>query len=391
MAAREKETGMINQLQETKRIRLLDVLRGFAIIGTLGTNIWLFTQPGDSISMFIDGGGRSLIELLQSIFINGKFLGLLTIMFGIGLELKYRKASRDRLPWLPLYIWTMAILFIDGLLHYLLVFDYDILMSYAITGIIVAFIIKCREKIMTRWMRITATIHVIGVLFYSASTIFVLQDPAFQSFMDRLAVGTSDIYINGTYVEQIQYRIEAFFSLRMEAIAIIFMNIFLYLLGIRLMRAGAFASDENGRRIRRKLLYWGIGVGLPLNLLALVPGGYFEIPIRYLFAPILSLGYIGVIAWLMESGILRWFMARFEAIGKTALSCYVLQNIVASVLFYSWGFRLAPITSPFGTLFAWAGITVLMMVISHLFVKYWGTGPLEWMWRTLSYRPFRKN
>lgn len=376
-------------MQNQSRIRLLDVIRGVAIIGTLGTNIWIFTQPGNSLSMFINGGS-SLYEILQSIFINGKFLGLLTIMFGIGMELKYRKVLRDQLPWLPLYVWTMVILFFDGLLHYLFVFEYDILMSYAVTGIIVAFIIKCREKIMRRWMIVTAVIHIVGVLLFSASMIFVLRDPTILNMMDRLSVGTSEVYINGTYLEQLQYRIIGFISLRMEAIAILFMNIFLYLFGIQLIRKGAFASDENGKRIRRKLFYWGVGIGLPLNLLTLVPGGYFEIPVRYLFAPVLSFGYIGIISWLMESGIFHWLMKRFEAIGRTALSCYVLQNIIASVLFYSWGFRLAPITGHLGTFIAFVGITILMVFVSYLFLKFWGTGPLEWIWRKLSYQPFRK-
>ena len=246
------------------------------------------------------------------------------------------------------------------------------------------------KKIMRRWMIVTAVIHIVGVLLFSASMIFVLRDPTILNMMDRLSVGTSEVYINGTYLEQLQYRIIGFISLRMEAIAILFMNIFLYLFGIQLIRKGAFASDENGKRIRRKLFYWGVGIGLPLNLLTLVPGGYFEIPVRYLFAPVLSFGYIGIISWLMESGIFHWLMKRFEAIGRTALSCYVLQNIIASVLFYSWGFRLAPITGHLGTFIAFVGITILMVFVSYLFLKFWGTGPLEWIWRKLSYQPFRK-
>lgn len=313
-------------------------------------------------------------------------------MFGIGLALKYGKASQENLPWLPLYIWTMVILFIDGLLHYIFVFEYDILMSYAITGMIVAFIIRCREKIITAWMSAAAAIHIIGILFFTASLIFVSQDPTYMAFMDRLSDLVSDVYFEGTYLEQLQYRIEEFISLRAEAISILFLNIFLYLLGIRLYRAGAFASDNNGRKIRKKLLYWGFGIGLPLNMLALVPGDLFEVPIRFLFAPILSLGYIGLIALILESGILKWLMRRFEMIGKTALSCYVIQNIIASIIFYSWGFGLAPVTGVYGTLVGWLVITIMMMIISHLFLKLWGIGPLEWIWRTWSYKPFlRKN
>ncbi|GAK05142.1 hypothetical protein JCM19037_3613 [Geomicrobium sp. JCM 19037] len=54
--------------------------------------------------------------------------------------------------------------------------------------------------------------------------------------------------------------------------------------------------DKKGMYIQKKLMLWGFSIGLPLNLLSLVPGGYFEIPVRFLFAPVLTFGYIGLIA-----------------------------------------------------------------------------------------------
>ncbi|MBK3496323.1 DUF418 domain-containing protein [Viridibacillus sp. YIM B01967] len=363
-------------MEQSKRIRLLDVLRGFAIIGTLGTNIWLFAQPG----VLMSSGGwldsfEAFLAALQSVFVNGKLLGLLTIMFGIGLELKYRKAQRNGLPWLPFYIWTMALLFLDGLLHYLFVFEYDILMSYALTGIIVAFLIRSREGVMNRWMKVSAIVHAIGVTIFSLLWMAVLRD---ESFIAEIAVGFREIeelYTEGGYWEQVAYRLLDFIGLRAEAIAILFMNIALYIVGIRLFRSGAFHANEEGRCIRRRLLRWGLGLGMPLNMLLLVPGGLFDLLVRYLFAPILSLGYIGLLAWMLE---------------KAALSCYVLQNILASLLFYSWGFSLAPVHSVYAILATWIGISIVMMLAAHLFVKKIGTGPLEWLWRKLSYMPFKR-
>lgn len=379
---------------QSKRIRLLDVLRGFAIIGTLGTNIWLFARPGDFLSVMSTGGWldsfEALLAALQTVFVNGKLLGLLTIMFGIGLELKYRKAQRDGLPWLPFYIWTMALLFFEGLLHYIFVFEYDILMSYALTGIIVAFLIRSRETIMNRWMKGAAIVHVIGVILFSLLWMAILRD---ESLIAEITKGFDEIenlYTEGSYWEQVAFRLRDFISLRFEAIAILLMNIALYIVGIRLFRNGAFHENEKGRRIRRRLLKWGIGLGVPLNMLLLVPGGIFDLPVRYLFAPILSLGYVGFIAWMLEKGWWKWLLSRFEAIGKAALSCYVLQNIIASLLFYSWGFELAPVHSVYIILAAWIGISIIMMMAAHLFIKSMGTGPLEWLWRKLSYMPFNR-
>ncbi|WP_096186514.1 DUF418 domain-containing protein [Evansella halocellulosilytica] len=381
-------------MEQSKRIRLLDILRGFAIIGTLGTNIWIFAQPGDVFSLLSSGEWIDSFEggltALQAVFVNGKLLGLLTIMFGIGLELKYRKAQRDGLPWLSFYIWTMVLLFLDGLLHYLFVFEYDILMSYALTGIIVAFLIRKGEASMNRWMKRAAIVHVIGVAIFSLIWTAMLRD---ETVMTEIVRGFSDVeqlYTEGGYWEQVTYRMSDFIGLRAEAIAILLMNITLYIIGIRLFRSGAFHENEKGRKIRRNLLKWGIGLGLPLNMLFLIPGGLFDLPVRYLFAPVLSLGYIGLLALMLEKGWWKWLLSRFEAIGKSALSCYVLQNIIASFLFYSWGLNLAPVNHPYAVFAAWIGISIVMMIAAHLFVKTMGTGPLEWLWKKLSYMPFKQ-
>jgi uncharacterized protein len=373
------------------RIRLLDVLRGFAIIGTLGTNIWIFAESGYT-DLYAESWSESIgstLALLQEVFVNGKFLGLLTTLFGIGLELKYRKAQRESLPWLSFYIWTMTLLFIDGLLHYMFAFEYDVLMSYAITGIIVAFIIRSREAIMHRWMKGAAAIHIIGVTALSISFPIALSEQNITGEIFRGMKNVETLYIYGGYWDQVIYRINNFFTLREEAIGILFMNIALYIIGIKLLRKGAFQDNEEGRAIRKKLLIWGTGIGVPLNMLILVPGDYFDLPVRYLFAPILSIGYIGLLALAVERGWLTWIMARFEAIGKTALSCYVLQNIIAAVLFYSWGFNFAPMNNVYAVFLTWLGIGIAMMIIAHLFIKIIGTGPLEWVWRNLSYRPFK--
>ena len=80
-----------------KRIALLDILRGFAIIGTLGTNIWIFAYLGDLNLVFGNvlepwwSSGDRLVQTIMLILVNGKFLGMLTLLFGAGMELKRQK------------------------------------------------------------------------------------------------------------------------------------------------------------------------------------------------------------------------------------------------------------------------------------------------------------
>lgn len=148
-------------MENKKRIRSLDILRGLAILGTLGTNIWLFAYLGDVNYIFTFThnkwwlSGDDFLRILFLSLINGKSLGLLAIMFGVGLELKYQQSKRLNQTWPGRYIWLSLLLLMEGLLHFTFVLEYDILMSYAVTAIVVSFIVKMR-KTMIRITMISA-------------------------------------------------------------------------------------------------------------------------------------------------------------------------------------------------------------------------------------------
>src|SRR5437868_3992265 len=144
-----------------RRIEALDVLRGIAIMGTLGTNIWIFTDPGGPAGYLESAAHGWAFETFLRFLTNGKFLGLLTLMFGIGLELQYRSAIRKGLRWPGRYLWRAALLFAEGTLHYVLVFEFDVLMGYAITAMLVAYLIGRSERAITRWMVAAGAVHIL--------------------------------------------------------------------------------------------------------------------------------------------------------------------------------------------------------------------------------------
>ena len=379
-----------------QRIQLLDVLRGVAVLGTLGTNIWLFSMVGAAEGDVFGGSWWAswddFLLAVTTFFTNGKFLGMLTILFGVGLEIQYQSARRRGLRWPVRYLWRSVLLLFEGFLHYLLVFEFDILMGYAVVAILVAFMVGRSERFIKRAMWISGGAHVFftGLLSVAVSLFLLFEEPngASAGLFDEEA---ARVYTSGSWLEQVSYRLDNFFSYRIEAIAIIPMSVFLFLLGVRLMRSGAFADDENGRRLRRKMLRWGLLVGVPLNLLSFVPGYLFEVPVRYLFAPILSIGYIGLVALVFERGWIEWLSDRLAEVGRMALSCYVLQNVLASVVFYGWGFGLTGRVGSSGTLAILLAIMVLLVAFSHLWLRRFSQGPFEAVWRTLSMLPFRKS
>ncbi|MBJ8029025.1 DUF418 domain-containing protein [Bacillus cereus group sp. N21] len=364
-----------------KRIRLLDILRGFAVLGTLGTNIWIFAYLGDISYIFTFDHAiwwmsvNDFIRLFVLFLVNGKLLGLLTIMFGVGLELKYQQSLRKGNTWPGVYLWTSFILLLEGFIHFTLVMEYDILMSYGITAIIVAFIIKRGDKWINRAMKM------IGI-FHGAAMLVILAIFMYLKFIGgNISLGNANeivtLYSDGTWFEQIHYRLTNFIANRLEVIFVIPMNIFLFLLGIRLMRAGAFSPDENGKRIRTKMLEIGIMIGVPLNLLIFIPGGIFDLPARYLFAPFLSILYIALIAKMIESFEHSWLWRRLENVGKMSLSCYVLQNILSSILFYGWGFDLGGKVNSLSIVFIWICICFFEIYFATFWLARFKFGPME--------------
>lgn len=364
-------------MEERKgRIRLLDILRGFAVLGTLGTNIWIFAHLGDLsyITTYYFSGWWNADDFLRMavlFLVNGKLLGLLTIMFGVGLELKYRQALRKGNTWPGVYIWTSAFLIIEGLIHFTLVMEYDILMSYGLTAIIVAFIVKKDDRFISKTMKVIGSIHavlILGILILS----LLGANASLGHFGDVVS-----LYRDGTWLQQIQYRLSHFLLLRTEAIWVIPMNIFLFLLGVRLMRSGVFAPDENGRRKRDKLFKLGIYIGLPLNLLIFVPGGDFDLAVRYLFAPLMSLGYIALIGSMIEYKKWNRLWNLLENVGKMSLSCYVVQNILSSILFYGWGFALGGKLDSLQIIVCWGIITFIQLLFASIWFRFFHLGPLE--------------
>lgn len=363
--------------QRKDRIRLLDILRGFAILGTLGTNIWIFAHAGDLsyITTFDHSGwwgANDLLRMIVLFLVNGKLLGLLTIMFGVGLEMKYRQAKRKGKPWPGVYLWAVLFLVLEGLLHFILVMEYDILMSYGVTAIIAAFIVKGGDRLIARTMIVIGSVFAIAILALAGLMLASGASVSLGSFDDVVA-----LYQEGTWMEQVQYRLANFLPLRMEAILVIPTNVFLFLLGIRFMRSGVFSPDENGKKLRKRLFRLGIYVGVPLNLLIFVPGGAFDLPVRYLFAPLMSMGYIAILARMIQYTKLEWLWRLLENAGKMSLSCYVLQNLMASAVFYGWGLGLAGKLNSAAIIAVWLVISAFQLGMASLWLRGFKLGPME--------------
>jgi uncharacterized protein len=372
------------------RIEALDLLRGVAILGTLGTNIWLFTDPVGPAAVFAgQPPPTSLTGVVETVLrwlTNGKFLGLLTILFGIGLELQYRSSLRRGSRWPGWYLWRAALLLVEGLLHYLLVFEFDVLMGYALVALIVAWLVGRGERTVRAWMITVGTLHV--------AIVGLLTLGSMSAAPERVTPGGPGLFSHGTWAQQVAARIEWAGLYRIEAVFIIPLGLVLFLLGSRLLRAGVLEDSGRGARLRRLLMVGGLGVAAPLDLLAAFHDGWYLVD-RYLLAPVVAMGLLGLVTSLVHRAARAPGVTRraLSSAGRAALSCYVLQNLLATVVCYGWGLGLAvrfDALRPWWVPLAWAGISVTMIIAASWWLRRFSRGPVEYAWHWAWSAPQRR-
>lgn len=371
------------------RVVALDVLRGIAILGTLGTNIWILTDPEGIIGYInrlgapVEDGWGWAERVLQQ-FAQGKYLGLLTIMFGIGLAIQQSSAQRAGRRWPGKYPIRAGLLLLDGLLNFLLIAEFDVLMGYALTGLVVAYLLATSERAQRRWLIVQASIHVSMLTLLAVA----MTADGGGSVSDSEPLNPNP-YADGSFWDLVLFRMENALGFRLETIFIFPMSIALFLLGARLYRAGVFAPE--GARLRKRLMILGFGVAAPADLLlGVFVGGDVVLITRYGIAPFVSLGILALVAHFYLHRPRTGFVgARLSEVGRTALSCYILQNLVASIICYGWGFGLAARFSPDArvpfTVAVYLVVALVIVCFAHLWLRRFDRGPVEWLWN-VTYR-----
>ncbi|WP_167475717.1 DUF418 domain-containing protein [Nocardia arthritidis] len=369
------------------RLATLDVLRGIAILGTLGTNIWILANPEGMIGYLHDvdrsAHGWIWVERVLQQLVQGKFLGLLTIMFGIGLAIQQNSARRAGRRWPGSYPWRAGLLLLDGLLNFLFVAEFDVLMGYAVTGLVVAFVLAKSERAQRRWLTCAAGVHVAILTVIAAGMILAPQQSKPAQPLDP------NPYADGSFWDLVGFRLAHLGTFRFEPVFIFAMSIALFLTGAFLYRNGVFRVE--GSRIRKRFMAIGFGIALPIDLLVgVLVGGDAMAFTRYGTAPFVSLGILAlVIEFYLRRPRVGFVGRRLTEVGRTALSCYILQNLVASILCYGWGFGLAARVSdtarvPF-TIAIYLVTAAVIVTGAHLWLRRFERGPVEWVWN-VSYR-----
>ncbi|MCT1691670.1 DUF418 domain-containing protein [Brevibacterium sp. p3-SID960] len=388
-----------------RRVAGLDIARGAAVLGTLGTNIWLFTHPAGLLGSLLDplagipAGAQTLAFQVLSSLSNGKFLSLLMMMFGIGVFLQFtawRKRSRRR-GWLRTYVPRAGLLFLDGLINFILIAEFDVLMGYAVTGFIIAGIIATSPRSARIWAWVTGALHVFGIGLLS---LLLLTQPGSANGVagSELTGPAADWplwdginpYREASFTELAVFRLDNSLIFRAEPIFTLAMGICLFIIGARLFAAGIFTEDGAG--LRRRCLLIGAAAAPVDLMLGIIGSPAAVVAQRYLTASLVAVGLLALIA---HASLRRWIPRAIEtacaAAGRMSLSVYVGQNLLAGALFFGWGLDLAGRFPDARLALTVIGfLTVLTAVIA--FALTWQTiaarrgvrgpgarGPLEWL------------
>jgi len=364
------------------------MLRGLAIAGTLGTNIWGFAWIGSEFEVLFSPkqwwAGLDEFLLTFTLFLtNGKFLGLLAILFGVGLEMQRQSASRRGHGFLARYGWRNLLLFGIGFAHFALVYGYDILMGYALAALLVMFLANGGRLRLFLGLAVAGLMH---VLLYGALSLQL--PPAGTDIDPAITAAANQALTEGSFLDAVAFRLDNAAFYRFEVVTLLGLNTVLFGIGVGLVRLGLFDGNARAFFLARRMVLIGLVVGIPLNLAVFAQDARLIFAARYFFAPFLSLLYLGLGVLLFHAAR-GWLGNGLAGIGRTALSCYILQNLLAAAIFYGWGLGLRGSLGAFETLLAWLAITAAYGLLASLWLRHFRQGPVEAAWRMAANAPFR--
>lgn len=396
------------------RIESLDFIRGIAVMGILAANIVAFGQPFNAY-MYPDafltehGEASDWLLIVQFVLIDNKMRGLFTLLFGAGLYLFMERAwARGSSRWLQM--WRLAVLLMFGLLHFFVIWMGDILLYYALIGFTVVPLLRLSTKTQ---FGIGLAGYLVGVIFYAATISFPYLiaespmgvSPQFEEARTDLAQGITDALADdavatalkqsGDFLGLISYRIEAHGT---DPIFNIFLFGFetwpLMVLGVALYRMGFFSGEFE----RTKMVRWGWISALSGGAMFLALGLWLK-SVGFSYYAMLA----AFVAWsaipqlLMVIGIAAllvayspswtgWLAERVRAAGRAAFTNYLGTSILMIAIFQGWGLGLFGELNRPGLYVVTALAWVIMLAWSKPCLDRYRYGPLEWLWRCLTYR-----
>jgi uncharacterized protein len=377
-----------------KRQTLPDQLRGFALLGIIVVNMPFLAVSNIGIwEMQLSNLSDKVVAFLIMALAQGKFYLLFAFLFGYSLTLILKSRSTNSIK---KYLRRLVGLALLGAGHAYLFFIGDILMSYALLGIVLLLFIG---RSMRTVLFASVFSYLIGLVLLTLVFFETLGTESsaggFISDPDAL-----DKALTGSFLDSVVGRANAI----PEALLVqLFINWFpamsMFLLGLAAGRIGLLSDPTKNKTLWRKCVILGVFVGLPAGIasawLALVPEdpngvyGIAGVVVGFALAPALSAGYVGAIALLSH----RRFMSYTEPAGRMSLTGYLGESILLAAIFCGWGLGLFGLLSLTQALIVALGVWIALELFAKLWLRNFAYGPFEWIlrsWSKFEIATFRK-
>lgn len=370
------ESGFAPALPE-QRNTVLDALRGFALFGVLCANLLIFNYPllfAAPFGLPSLSAVDKIAEWFLRVFVEGSFFPIFSFLFGVGFALQLSKGDGI----IPLFRRRLSFLLLFGIVHMVFVWFGDILVTYALLGFVMLRFRKRSDRTILIW--------VVGLTLVSfVASLFILGDaskpidPVLQEFF-------------GSYAQMV--RGNALWTLINFINLLIFGEqiLALFLLGLIAGRRGLARIGREHRPLLKRVLGVSLLVATPLTLLYGVNLARDQLPTwvasaNVLFgSPALGFAYLSGMALFLTQTKPPSLVSPLAAVGRMALSNYLAQSVICTLIFFPYGLGLRGTVGPaLGVVIALL-IFTLQAVLSQLWLRRFRYGPAEWLWRALTYK-----
>lgn len=398
------KTDMPAPTQSTERFVILDALRGFALLGIALANfpefsLYTFMSAEDTATLPLTGADRILRYLLY-FFIDGKFYTIFSLLFGIGFAIILENVTRKGGNALSVFYRRMVVLALIGFLHLMFIWSGDILLLYALLGML----LPPLRKLSDRKLLITGFILMsipVAVDFLCETAQIRLSDPAVrmqQAYCSEFGITERNfaywLHDANRYEEVFRFLLQGAWVRVQEFVDgnRYFKVMGLFLIGFYIGRQHLYARLQEKQPWLKRVFGFGLSVGLPVSALYAYsamnhhPWGLTLHGILYLSGVYpLAFAYVSGICLLFikHAGrpVFRWFAAP----GRMALSNYITQSAAGMFIFYGTGLGLGTQVSLLLTELVAMTVYIVQQACSRWWLTVFRFGPLEWVWRMLTY------
>ena len=391
-------------VKTSKRYVILDALRGFAILGICAANypeFSLYTFQSKEITDAMPTAAIDrVLRFLLYFLVDGKFYTLFSLLFGIGFSIIISNAARKGVNGFRIFYRRMALLTLIGFLHLMFIWSGDILMLYALLGMCLPLLRNVSDRGLLRTaafflllpIAVDAVTQVLGV---SLSTPAVREQ---WRYCDRYGITEENfgywLRDATSYGDMFKFLIQGAWVRVQEFVdGNRYFKVFgLFVLGFYIGRNRMYADLAARKPLLRRVTVIGLAAGLPLSLLYAWScmnghplGNAVHTAIYTVSVYPLGLAYMcGMcLIYLRHKDLAVW--RRLAYPGRMALTNYIGQSVIGALLFYGIGLGLGASFGLVQTELVVAGVYLFQMAFSRVWLRFFRFGPLEWIWRMLTY------